>query len=75
MDDSNAAKEEMDKIKKRLKTLCRPGLSVRPEFAWPVENQEPVEVVKETMELMRYHRDMMRSNWEIMEVEKIQPRW
>lgn len=76
LDDSNAAKEEMDNIKKRLKTLCRPGLlHVRPEFAWPLGGEEPYMVVKETMELMRYHRDMMRANWETMAVEKIQSRW
>ena len=65
----------MDNIKKRLKTLCRPGLHVRPEFAWPLGGEEPYMVVKETMELMRYHRDMMRANWETMAVEKIQSRW
>lgn len=75
LDDSNAAKEEMNEVKNRLKSLCRPGLHVAPEFAWPLPEQDPFEVIKETVELMRYHRDMMIANWETMAVEKIQTRW
>ncbi|KAL8293687.1 hypothetical protein RQP46_000388 [Phenoliferia psychrophenolica] len=75
LDDSNAAKEEMEKVKKKLKSLCRPGLSVRPEFAWPANELPPFEVVKETIELMRFHRALMISNWEVLDVEKIQHRW
>jgi inositol hexakisphosphate/diphosphoinositol-pentakisphosphate kinase len=33
------------------------------------------QVVRETMELMRYHRDLLVSNWETMDVDAIQPRW
>ncbi|GAA5920585.1 hypothetical protein JCM1841_001453 [Sporobolomyces salmonicolor] len=74
LDDSNAAKEEMAKVKTKLKSLCRPGLHVRPEFAWPLE-QEPFEVVKETIELMKTLRATLHRNWEALAVEKIQPRW
>ncbi|CEQ39539.1 SPOSA6832_01065, partial [Sporobolomyces salmonicolor] len=74
LDDSNAAKEEMAKVKTKLKSLCRPGLHVRPEFAWPLE-QEPFEVVKETIELMKTLRATLHQNWEALAVEKIQPRW
>ncbi|EGU13093.1 Inositol pyrophosphate synthase [Rhodotorula toruloides ATCC 204091] len=35
---------EMEKVKKKLKTLCRPGLHVRPEFAWPAKEKDPFEV-------------------------------
>ncbi|GAA5893601.1 inositol polyphosphate kinase VIP1 [Sporobolomyces salmoneus] len=74
LDDSSAAKEEMEKVKKKLKSLCRPGLHVRPEFAWPLE-EEPFEVVKETIELMKTLRSTMNQNWDALAVEKIQPRW
>ncbi|KAJ7276356.1 histidine phosphatase superfamily-domain-containing protein [Mycena haematopus] len=63
LDDSNAAKDLMDDVKKRLKILLRPGESEkRPELTWPKSmNKEPVEVVKE--------------NFETMDVDKIQERW
>lgn len=35
---------QMENVKKRLKSLCRPGLHVRPEFAWPLADEEPFEV-------------------------------
>ena len=34
----------MDKVKKRLKHLFRPGEYKRPEFCWPVPDAEPVQV-------------------------------
>jgi hypothetical protein len=81
----------MDKVKKRLKTLLRWGEAKRPEFSWPVPDLEPVQVrlcghapctsrqngqvVAETMELMRYHRDLLRQNWKALDVENLQARW
>jgi hypothetical protein len=35
---------KMEKVKKKLKTLCRPGYNVRPEFAWPESEDTPFEV-------------------------------
>ncbi|KAL7008777.1 inositol hexakisphosphate and diphosphoinositol-pentakisphosphate kinase [Cystobasidiomycetes sp. EMM_F5] len=77
LDDSNAAKEPMDAVKKRLKVLLRPGEYKRPEFAmaWRVPDVEPQQVVQETVELLRYHRKVMRENWAKLDVEDIQSRW
>ncbi|KIY71429.1 hypothetical protein CYLTODRAFT_369287, partial [Cylindrobasidium torrendii FP15055 ss-10] len=77
LDDSNAAKDLMDDVKKRLKILLRPGEpEKRPELTWPKSmKKEPVEVVKEVIELLGSFRDIMRRNFETMDVEKIQERW
>ncbi|KAG5350656.1 hypothetical protein C0989_009936 [Termitomyces sp. Mn162] len=77
LDDSNAAKDLMDDVKKRLKILLRPGEpEKRPELTWPKSmKKEPVEVVKEVIELLGSFRDIMRRNFETLDVEKIQERW
>ncbi|KAG5634473.1 hypothetical protein H0H81_001830 [Sphagnurus paluster] len=77
LDDSNAAKDLMDDVKKRLKILLRPGESEkRPELTWPKSmKKEPVEVVKEVIELLGSFRDIMRRNFDTLDVDKIQERW
>ncbi|KAH7887759.1 histidine phosphatase superfamily-domain-containing protein [Phlebopus sp. FC_14] len=77
LDDSNAAKDLMDDVKKRLKILLRPGEpEKRPELTWPKSmKKEPVEVVKEVIELLCSFRAIMRKNFETMDVDKIQERW
>lgn len=77
LDDSNAAKDLMDDVKKRLKILLRPGEpEKRPELTWPKSmNKEPVEVVKEVIELLSSFRKIMRKNFETMDLDKIQERW
>ena len=48
LDDSNAAKDLMDDVKKRLKILLRPGEpEKRPDLTWPRSmKKDPVDVVK-----------------------------
>ncbi|KAG7921206.1 hypothetical protein KL927_000450 [Ogataea polymorpha] len=75
LDDSNAAKDLMDKVKKKLKPLLRQGKEAPPQFAWPPRMPEPFVVIKRVVELMNHHRKIMEKNFETKDVENFQKEW
>lgn len=58
----------MDKVKKKLKLLLREG-SAPSQFAWPKDTNipEPSVVLGTVVELMKFHRSVMRHNFEKLE--------
>jgi inositol-hexakisphosphate/diphosphoinositol-pentakisphosphate 1-kinase len=70
LDDSNAAKDLMDDVKKRLKILLRPGEpDKRPELIWPKSmNKEPVEVLKVCPHLIEERQYVSENAQEVIEL-------
>lgn len=75
LDDSNAAKDLMDKVKKKLKPLLRQGAEAPPQFTWPPKMPQPFVVIKRVCELMNFHKNIMEYNFKNYDVCKFQDNW
>lgn len=79
LDDSNAAKEQMDAVKKQLKALLRPGHEIPSvllaQCGWPADMAQPHVVLQEVSSIMVRLRTVMRSNWASKDVDQLQRRW
>ncbi|RCH97039.1 hypothetical protein CU098_007538, partial [Rhizopus stolonifer] len=79
LDDSNAAKEQMDAVKKQLKLLLRPGYDaptiLLAQAGWPANMAQPHAVLQEVSAIMGRLRTVMRQNWATKDVDQIQRRW
>lgn len=77
LDDSNAAKDPMDLVKKHLKQSLRPETataSLKPE-GWPKEQDPPAVLCARVADLLKQLRGVMRENWDALDVNSIQQRW
>ncbi|CAN3352720.1 inositol hexakisphosphate and diphosphoinositol-pentakisphosphate kinase [Diutina catenulata] len=75
LDDSNAAKDLMDKVKKKLKPLLRQGAEAPPQFTWPPQMPQPFDVIKRVCQLMNLHKVILEHNFETKDVDSFQQRW
>ncbi|KAK0555108.1 inositol hexakisphosphate and diphosphoinositol-pentakisphosphate kinase [Tilletia horrida] len=77
LDDSNAAKDLMDKVKKKLKASLRPDAEVaaeKPDF-WPEGMDAPAQLVQKTGQIIKVLSGFVKANYERLEVDKIQRKW
>ena len=75
LDDSNAAKDLMDNVKKKLKPLLRVGNDTPSEFAWPAKMPGPYTVTKRVVDLMKFHCKVLNHNFATKDVDTLQARW
>lgn len=73
LDDSNAAKDRMDKVKKRLKKSLRPDQPIPDD--WPDKLPPPGELGPQLVDLLKHLHKTMTSNYARLNVDTIQHRW
>ena len=77
LDDSNAAKEQMDRVKVRLLEILntRNTADLPARYHLPDSIALPYDLVQEVVELLRSRRQIMRNKFEELNVEEIQKEW
>mgnify|MGYP000341927894 CR=1 FL=1 len=78
LDDSNAAKDLTDSVKKKLKASLKPGSgseeAVKPDD-WPKDMPAPAELGSNIAELLKGLCKTMRENFARLDVDRLQMRW
>ncbi|KAI8068198.1 histidine phosphatase superfamily-domain-containing protein [Gongronella butleri] len=79
LDDSNAAKEQGDAVKKQLRDLLKPG-NIIPEMMlaqmnWPKMLPQPHVVLQEISTIMTRLQTLMHLNWSSKDVHDLQQNW
>src|SRR5690348_4284736 len=74
LDDSNAAKEKTDIVKKELWELLQPD-SKEIEKYWPKGQADPGELIQSMIASMRTLRDIMRKNFKRLDPATMQKTW
>ncbi|KAF9429332.1 hypothetical protein BGZ76_001449 [Entomortierella beljakovae] len=75
LDDSNAAKEKTDLVKKQLFELLQPDQADAMERLWPKGMDNHSDLVQDIILAMRKLRETMRKNFKVLDVESIQKAW
>ncbi|PWN28532.1 putative VIP1-actin cytoskeleton organization and biogenesis-related protein [Jaminaea rosea] len=77
LDDSNAAKDDMDAVKKKLKASLKidgPDSEVRPDN-WPEDMAPPAQLAREIGSILGELSKVMAANFQRLDVDKLQTRW
>lgn len=77
LDDSNAAKDDMDAVKAKLKTQLKPDspeAQIKPDH-WPEDVPPPAELTRQIAAILARLSKVMKSNFAALDVDKIQMRW
>lgn len=79
LDDSNAAKDQSDAVKRKLKGLLKPGNDI-PEWmlaqmGWSAKLPQPHAILQEISTIMERMQRVMRENWLKKDVDRIQKQW
>ncbi|GJJ70865.1 inositol-hexakisphosphate/diphosphoinositol-pentakisphosphate 1-kinase [Entomortierella parvispora] len=75
LDDSNAAKEKTDLVKKELYNLLQPEHAEDIEKYWPKNQADPGTLVQDAIVAMRSLRETMRKNFQRLDAATIQKTW